>query len=191
MSEVPDDSWPLASAKTFIDLVLVRTNRSQHRYTSVFIENEIEAMLGDKERIEYKDAFSQYECRALVLVEGRPGSGKTTLANRIAKDWAEGKVLKNTDRVFLIPLRKDHSKSDPFKKFYHSQSEEFMLNVELSHGEKTCFILDGYDEFSSKDNNSSIIYQLIHKTYLPRAMIIITSRPIATVKLRHKATTSI
>ena len=46
-----------------------------------------------------------------MLVEGRPGSGKTTLANRIAKDWAEGKVLKNTDRVFLISLRKDHSKS--------------------------------------------------------------------------------
>ena len=191
LSEVPDDSWPLARAKTFIDLVLVRTNRSQHKYTRIFIENEMEAMLVDKERIEYKDAFSQYKCRALVLVEGRPGSGKTTLANKIAKDWAEGKVLKNTDLVFLISLRKDHSKSDLFKKFYHSQSEEFMLNIELSHGEKTCFILDGYDEFSSEDNDSSIIYQLIHKTYLPLAMIIITSRPIATVKLRHKATTTI
>ena len=191
LSEVPDDSWPLASAKTFIDLVLVRTNRSQHKYTNVFIENEMEALLGDKERVGYKDAFSQYECRALVLVEGRPGSGKTTLANRIAKDWAEGKVLKNTDRVFLISLRNDHSKSDLFKMFYHSQSEEFMLNVEQSNGEKTCFILDGYDEFSSRDNDSSIIYQLINKTYLPRAMIIITSRPTATVKLRHKATTTI
>ena len=192
LSEVPDDSWPLASAKTFIDLVLVRTNRSQHKYTSVFIEEEMEALLGDKERVGYKDAFSQHECRALVLVEGRPGSGKTTLANRIAKDWAEGKVLKNTDRVFLISLRKDHSKSDLFKMFYHSRSEEFMLNVEQSHGEKTCFILDGYDEFSSRDNNdSSIMYQLIHKTYLPRAMIIITSRPTATVKLRQKATTTI
>ena len=189
--EVPDDSWPLANAKTFIDLVLVRTNRSQHKYTNVFIEEEMEALLGDKERVGYKDAFSQYESRALVLVEGRPGSGKTTLANRIAKDWAEGKVLKNTDRVFLISLRNDHSKSDLFKMLYHSQSEEFMLNVEQSNGEKTCFILDGYDEFSSKDNDSSIIYQLINKTYLPRAMIIITSRPIATVKLRHKATTTI
>ena len=191
LSEVPDDSWPLASAKTFIDLVLVRTNRSQHKCTSVFIEEEMEALLGDKERMEYKDAFSQYECRALVLVEGRPGSGKTTLANRIAKDWAEGKVLKNTDRVFLISLRKDHSKSDLLKMFYHSRSEEFMLKVEESNGEKTCFILDGYDEFSSKDNDSSIIYQLINKTYLPLAMIIITSRPTATVKLRQKATTTI
>ena len=191
LSEVPDDAWPLASAKNFIDIVLVRTNRSQHRYTSVFIEEEMEALLGNKERIEYKDAFSQYECRALVLVEGRPGSGKTTLANRIAKDWAEGKVLKNTDRVFVISLHKDHSKSDLFKMFYHSQSEKFMLSIEQSHGDKTCFILDGYDEFSSKDNDSSIIYQLIHKTYLPLAMIIITSRPTATVKLRQKATTTI
>ena len=189
LSEVPNDSWPLGSKTTFIDIILVQTQK----YTNVFIEEEMEALLCDKERIEYKDAFSQYECRALVLVEGRPGSGKTTLANKIAKDWAEGKVLKNTDRVFLISLRKDQLKSDLLKKFYHSQSEEFMLNLEQSHGEKTCFILDGYDEFSLKDNDSSIIYQLIHKTYLPHAMIIITSRPTATatVELRQKATTTI
>ena len=185
LSEVPADSWPLASKTTFIDIILV-----QQKYTNVFIEEEMEALLCDKTRIEYKDAFSQYECRALVLVEGRPGSGKTTLANKLAKDWAEGKVLKNTDRVFLISLRKDHSKSDLFKMFYHSQSDEFMLNVEQSHGEKVCFILDGYDESSSRDD-SSIIYQLIHKTYLPLAMIIITSRPIETVELRQKATTTI
>ena len=191
LSEVPADSWPLASTKTFIDIILLRTMRSQKIYTNVFIEEEMEALLGDKERIEYKDAFSQYECRALVLVEGRPGSGKTTLVNRIAKDWAEGKVLKNTDRVFLISLRKDHSKSDLFKMFYHSRSEEFILNIEESEGENTCFILDGYDEFSLKDDDSSILYQLINKTYLPLAMIIITSRPIATIELRQKATTRI
>ena len=191
LDNVPDDSWPLAAAKTFIDLVLVRTNISQLKHINIFIEEEMEALLGDKERIEYKDAFSQYECRALVLVEGRPGSGKTTLANKIAKDWAEGKVLKNTDRVFLISLRKDHNKSDLFKMFYSSQSEKFILNIEESQGDKTCFILDGYDEFSHKDKDSSILYKLINKTYLPRAMIIITSRPIATVELRQKATTRI
>ena len=191
VSEVFADSWPLASTKTFIDIILLRTMRSQKIYTNVFIEEEMEALLCDKKRVEYKDAFSQYECSALVLVEGRPGSGKTTLANKIAKDWAEGKVLKNTDRVFLISLRKDHSKSDLFKMFYHSRSEEFILNIEESEGDNTCFILDGYDEFSLKDDDSSILYQLINKTYLPLAMIIITSRPIATIELRQKATTRI
>ena len=191
LSEVPADSWPLASTKTFIDIILIQTMRSQQICTNVFIEEEMEAMLCDKERIEYKDAFSQYECRALVLVEGRPGSGKTTLANKIAKDWAEGKVLKNTDRVFLISLRKDLSKLDLFKMFYNSQSKDFLLNIEESEGDKTCFILDGYDEFSLKDNDSSILYQLINKTYLPLAMIIITSRPMATIELRQKATTKI
>ena len=188
LSEVPADSWPLSSTKTFIDIILVQTMRSQNIYTNVFIENEMEAPLCDKERIEYEDAFSQYECSALVLVEGRPGSGKTTLANKIAKDWAEGQVLKNTDRVFLISLHKDHSKSDLFKMFYHSQSEEFILNIEESQGDKTCFI---HDKFSLKDEDTSILNQLINKTYLPLAMIIITSRPIAIVELRQKATTRI
>ena len=92
-----------------------------------------------------------------MLVEGRPGSGKTTLANKIAKDWAEGKVsLTESSLSLFARITADQ------KMFYHSQSEEFMLNVEQSHGDKTCFILHGHDDFSSQDNDSSIIYQLIH-----------------------------
>ena len=43
--------------------------------------------------------------------------------------------------------------------------------------------LDGYDEFSNSQGDQSVIHQLIHKTYLPLAMVILTSRPVATVLL--------
>ena len=51
-----------------------------------------------------------------------------------------------------------------------------------------CFILDGYDEYSPRHGDKSVINQLIHKAYLPLAMVIITSRPVATATLRPKAT---
>ena len=51
-----------------------------------------------------------------------------------------------------------------------------------------CFILDGYDEYSPRQRHKSVINKLIHKTYLPLAMTIVTSHPLATTILRPKAT---
>ena len=68
--------------------------------------------------MKYEDAFSNYETGTLLLVEGRQGSGKTTLAHKITKDWAKGTILKNVNMVFLISLRNDLEKSELFKTFF-------------------------------------------------------------------------
>ena len=40
-----------------------------------------------------------------MLVEGRPGSGKTILVHKVTRDCPTGgDILKNTKLVFLIPL---------------------------------------------------------------------------------------
>ena len=41
--------------------------------------------LAKKEKIEYKEAFGEYKDRELMLLEGHPGSGKTTLVHKIIK----------------------------------------------------------------------------------------------------------
>ena len=138
--------------------------------------------------MQYEDAFSKYERGALVLVEGRPGSGKTTLAHKITKDWANGIVLPNVHMVFLISLRKDLKKSGIFKTFFQSRSKVSQTKLEKCSGDRVCFILDGYDEYSPRLGDKSVINQLIHNVYLPLAMVIITSRPAATATLRPKAT---
>ena len=123
-----------------------------------------------------------------MLVEGRPGSGKTTLAHKITKDWTNGMVLQNVHMVFLISLREDKKKSDIFKTFFQSRSKDCQGKLEKCSGNRVCFILDGYDEYSPRLGDKSVINQLIHKAYLPLAMVIITSRPVATATLRPKAT---
>ena len=186
LDEIPQDSWPLVCTNSFVDLALIKSSKViECRF---FIEREMEDILEKREKVEYMDAFGKYERNALVLVEGRPGSGKTTLAHKIAKDWANGKVLQNVCLVLLISLRKDQEISEIFKTFFQSQSEVFQRKLEETSGDGICFILDGYDEYNPRHGDKSVINQLIQKTYLPLAMVIVTSRPVATVTLRPKAT---
>ena len=154
------------------------------------VEGEVDDVLQTnvKSTVSLIEAFGQYEEGALIILEGRPGSGKTTLTCKITKDWVNGKMLSNASKVFRVSLRKDCDKMEFFKSFYHSKAQAYVEQLEECGGKGSCFILDGYDEFSNSQGDQSVIHQLIHKTYLPLAMVILTSRPVATATLRPKAT---
>ena len=187
-SEIPQNPWPFVNASIFIDIALIKVKNLQSTDHSLFMQGKMDSILENMEKVEYLNVFREYECGALVILEGRPGSGKTTLAHRLVKDWARGTVLKNADNVFLISLRKKYKKIiDIFELFDNRKSEMLADKLQQSNGERACFILDGYDEYIPKHKNRSVIDQLIQKTCLPRAMIIITSRPAATVELRQRA----
>ena len=44
-----------------------------------------------------------------MLVEGRPGCGKTALAHKVTRDWSRGeKVFVGAELVFIVSLRTLH-----------------------------------------------------------------------------------
>ena len=187
LKEVPQDSWPIVGPNTFVDVALLDTMRGSK--PSV-VEGEVDDVLQTnlKSTVSLIEACGQYEEGALIILEGRPGSGKTTLTCKITKDWVNGKMLSNASKVFLVSLRKDCDKMKLFKSFYHSKAQAYVEQLEECGGKGACFILDGYDEFSNSQGEQSVVHQLIHKSYLPLAMVILTSRPVATATLRPKAT---
>ena len=187
LKEVPQDSWPIVGPNTFVDVALLNTMRSSK--PSV-VEGEVDDVLQKnvKSTVSLIEAFGQYKEGALIILEGCPGSGKTTLTFKITKDWVNKKMLSNAGKVFLVSLRKDYDKMELFQSFYQSEAKAYVEQLEVCGGKGSCFILDSYDEFSNLQGDQSVIHQLIHKRYLPLAMVILTSRPVATAKLRHKAT---
>ena len=187
LKEVPQDSWPIVGPNTFVDVALLDTMRGSK---SSVVEGEVDNVLQTnvKSTVSLIEAFGQYKEGALIILEGRPGSGKTTLTCKITKDWVNGKMLSNASKVFRVSLRKDCDKMELFKKIYHSEAQAYVEQLEKCRGKGSCFILDGYDEFSNSQGDQSVVHQLIHKTYLPLAMVILTSRPVATATLRPRAT---
>ena len=195
-SEVPKDSWPPIGCKTFINLVLIQENpinRGEYFFT---IRGDLDDILGRKGEVNYEDLFKEYEEGVLMLIEGRPGSGKTTLVHKIARDWATGeKVLRGARMVFLVSLRllnfskRDKTLSDLLELFYSDEMLRKSVDSSLQRckGKGTCFILDGFDEYESRHGKNSIICQLIFKKCLPLSMVIVASRPVATHDVRGLA----
>jgi len=182
--EVPNDSWCLSSTSTFINLALIKESGQPGRTDKHVARRDIDSILQRKERVLYEEVFGKYESGALIMVEGRPGSGKTTLACKIARDWArKGNVLKYLNQVFLLPLRGYQKKSILRKVF-----DEVLARAEDTDGEGFCFILDGLDEWQKKNDSDEQIHDLLVKEILPNAMIIVMSRPAATIDYRQNAT---
>ena len=191
-SEVPKDSWPPVGNSTFINLALIKQSRIS-RCDYYTVRGDMDDILESKEMVEYEEVFREYRQGALVLVEGRPGSGKTTLVHKVTRDWATGrKVLHGAKMVFLITLRllnfseKDQSLLEVLEVFYGGEVLRKSVEHDLQEcgGEGACFIIDGLDEYQHKNKKESVIYQLIDKKCLPFSMVIVASRPVATNKLR-------
>ena len=198
-SEVPKDSWPPVGTKTFINLVLIKKVSQQYDPKHYALSGDADKVIAqkEKERIEYSEVFGEYKSSELVLVEGRPGSGKTTLVHKIIKDWTNGLVLREADLVFLITLRfankftDEESPSNLYTqlKYRDEKLKAFTGEIERRDGEGVCFIVDGLDEYHCQDQDSSIVYQLLDKSYLSKSMVIVTSRPATAADLNESVLT--
>ena len=186
-SDVPAHSWPPHVTSPFSNLALITKSKGV-----TDVRGEVDDILEAKEKIEYKEVFGTYQRGALVLVEGHPGSGKTTLVHKVLRDWATSwEVLWNGKLVFHFPLRRlaneeTKSLSDFLGLLYPNQNmcDQLVSDIENSNGEGVCFIIDGLDEFHPEDGTKSVIHRLLYDRYLSAAMIIVASRPVATEKLR-------
>ena len=191
-SEVPKDSWPPVGNSTFINLVLIKQSPIS-RCDYYTVRGDMDDILVSKERVKYEEVFTEYREGALVLVEGRPGSGKTTLVHKVSRDWATGrKVLQGAKMVFLITLRllnfsgRDRSLLDILEEFYDYEVMRKKIEHDLQEcgGKGACFIIDGLDEYEHKNDKESVIYQLIYKKCLRLSMVIVASRPVATDEVK-------
>ena len=195
LKEVPN-TWPPVRASTFVDLALVHND--SHHVSDIYdysIRGDMDDILERKRKVKYTDIFSSIQKGILVIIEGRPGCGKTTLTHKITRDWSRGpNILKGAQELYLVSLRilaltNINSLSGILNIIYHNDemSQKVANKLDNNDGEGACFIIDGLDEYKERDNQDNVIYQLLHKEYLPKAMIIVASRPVGTVNVRDRA----
>ena len=124
-----------------------------------------------------------------ILVEGSPGIGKTMLSWELCRQWAEGNMLQDRDIVLMLQLRKKRVReaTSLSELFYHdndSIKQEVLDHVTSLDGRGVFLVLEGYDELSADHRiDGSILNRLLTGECLPRALIMVTSRPLASDSL--------
>ena len=146
-----------------------------------------------------EDILVTLEETSLILIEGAPGIGKSLLLKEIAYRWAKKELLQKSKLVLLVPFRDPslqqvksvgnllqlfYKGDDNATEIVHACSEYLSKNG----GKNVTLLLDGYDEYPSDLQKSSLIADIIKRQVLPLCGLVISSRPHASAHLRKQAT---
>ena len=133
----------------------------------------------------------------VILIEGAPGGGKSTLALYICHKWARGDIVNSLDifnLVVLVYLRDQAvQNATTLADMLPNTLEDSKMvatRIQTIYGCNVLFIFDGWDEFPSHLQNNSLVSTIIrqlHKLSLHQSTILITSRPVSSGNLLHIA----
>ena len=131
----------------------------------------------------------------VILIEGAPGGGKSTLVLQICHQWAQyASFLDRFDIVVLAYLRDQAIQNATILADILpdtlQMSDEVATHIQATFGHNVLFIFDGWDEFPSHLQNNSLVSTIIrqpHKLSLHQSIVLITSRPVSSGNLLHIA----
>ena len=181
----------------YVKLALVKRERvtrtEADRFTRLTFETDfVDRILRVKEEIKMDDILKGENTR-LVVVEGAPGIGKSTLAWELCRQWPIMESLRRFSLVVFLKLRESKiqaakSISDLFPwEDDLAQSRLVAEKVKGRNGKGVLFVFDGFDELPADTRESmdtSAVMRVINGTFLPHSTIVMTSRSSATADLQ-------
>ena len=197
---IADDQWPPVKEHIYVDLALIKSNNrplvnDPNSFTRETISGSVDDIYLQKDAISFDQVFVKSKGREIVLIDGRPGCGKTTLITKVTKDWAEGKILQTFELFVLVVLRqfRDTKKltlrnilGDYFDDITSAMVEDVIRQTD---GAGVCIAFDGLDEYSSElFKGDNFVLNVITRKVLKNATVYLTSRPYTSnnVKTRIK-----
>ena len=125
--------------------------------------------------------------RKVILIDGAPGSGKSTLTVHICQRWSRGELFQEFTIVILVQLRDPAVQSAqsianliPCPDIESAQQVASAIKANLGRG--ILWVLDGWDELPSHLREKSLLREMITPSLhspITQSSVIVTSRPIS------------
>ena len=205
------DQWPPSATKKFFRLAMIKSAEVKrgHIYDwfiQMTITGKVDDILQEKYPIQLEDIFKESERqrqvtkenegqRKVILLEGAPGCGKSTLSVYICQQWEKGQLFNQFKLVILVRLRDPAVKSakglaDLLPCPDTTTAQEIAARMLANKCQDILFVLDGWDELPPSLRKHSIFHQLVqpnvsHSNPLCESTVIVTSRPIASGDLHQ------
>ena len=130
--------------------------------------------------------------RKRVLIEGIPGSGKSTLVQRMCHDWSVDRFAQDYKVVIQVTLRSlpKGQKLSLEDLIFTSVGDAVIVQevtdfVTTNQGLEVLFVFDGFDELSKEMREKSPVHDIITGHLAPHSSFIVTTRPISAESLYH------
>ena len=193
--QVSANKWLPSPTQKIFNLAIIKKEKIQigridDEFVHKTIRGQVDDILLEKSPIELKDIFKNIEEeRKVILIDGAPGSGKSTLTLYICEQWGRGELFNEFTVVILVQLRDPRVQSalsitDLLPCESRSIAEQVATEIMAVKGSGVLWILDGFDELPSHLQKDSIIGTLIRPNLyqenpLSKTTVMVTSRPIS------------
>ena len=205
--QTPCTKWPPLNIANYINLAVIGNEYANRKDLVKFREQTIHGSIDDilewKAPIRMEDILKpncaySHETRkqtqfqvTQLLIEGAPGIGKSTFAWEVCQKWGQHQLFKEYSLVVLLKFRDKRVQeakniSDLFYYPLPELKSYIVHDIVLSGGHGLLLILEGFDEApASKRVMDSIFVRLFTGQELPKATVILTTRPSASAELRQ------
>ena len=191
-SPISSDKWPPTPSKEYIRLAVVEgLSACREDYIGHVLHGNINKVLGRKNITEEQIldlCVEQAGKGRVIVIEGAPGIGKSTLAWELCRKWEEYASMEAYSLVILLRLRERRVQNigDVSSLFYAYQRSDRMSlvdKVQNNQGKGVLFVLDGFDELPKSLQYEGVLVDLLRKSILPLSTVVVTTRPVATDSL--------
>ena len=160
----------------------------------------VDDIMRRKSSIELKNLFKlDKKRRKIILIEGAPGAGKSTLAWHVCQIWESRELFYEFKVVVFVQLRDPAVQSatslaDVLPAKSKNMRTQIVSRLECFNGRDMLFVLDGWDEYGGGLSYHSVFQRLIcspEEINMRFSSLIITSRPIASGELQRYASSRV
>ena len=194
---VVSDRWLPSPTRKIFKLAIVKKERTQfgaldEEFVHMMLWGQVDRILLQSSPIELEKLFMNAKGeRKVILIDGAPGSGKSTLSVLICQKWRRGELFQEFSIVILVQLR------DPAVQSAQSianlipcpdieSARKVADEIKANFGKGVLWVLDGWDELPSHLREESLLRDMIippRHSPITQSSVVVTSRPISSGEL--------
>jgi len=171
-TEIPSVSiqWPPPPTDKVFNLAMIEqetTYLHDEEFSRLLLHGDVAGAMHEKKEVKLEDIVKPDKKRNVILIEGAPGAGKSTLAWHICQKWSTGELFGEFIMIIFMELRDIAIQSATtlanilFPIERGPKPEEVLAAIKNCDGAHILFVLDGWDEFPPGLHGDSMVKDLI------------------------------